>query len=232
MSTTETLILRIAMLIYPKVTLLDIIGPQQVLAGLPDTVVDIIAKEKAPVVTDRKVSINPDKSFAECTDQYDVIVIPGGSATHEQLEDAETVEFVAKIGKTAKYVTAVCTGSLILAAAGLLNGYRANSHWAFRHLLPKLGATLAEGRVVVDRNRITGGGVTAGIDFGFQVAATLKGEEVAKLMTLALEYDPKAPFTTGTPDRADKQTLERARTRLGAMVGAMESTIDNLVAQR
>lgn len=232
MASAETPITKIAMLIYPVFTTLDAIGPHQVLAGLPNTKVDLIARDRSPVLSDRKVSLNPDKSFEECEADYDVLLIPGGMATHQTMEDEETIKFVGRIGKNAKYVTAICTGSMILATAGLLDGYRANSHWAFRHLLPPLGAILAEGRVVVDRNRITGGGVTAGIDFGLKLASILKGDNVGKLMELVLEYDPEPPFKTGTPDRADEETLKNAKTRIAPMVDSMKAAVERIAVRR
>jgi cyclohexyl-isocyanide hydratase len=228
MANAETPVTRIAMLIYPVFTMLDLIGPHQVLSSLPNTEVDLVAKSRSPVVSDRGVSINPDKSFEECDRNYDLILVPGGSSTHLTMEDADTVAFVAELGKNAKYVTSVCTGSLILAAAGLLKGYRATSHWAFRDLLPHFGAIPENERVVTDRNRMTGGGVTAGIDFGFQLAAILRDENVAKMLELLFEYDPAPQFNVGTPERADAETMARVNERLTPYRNAMRATAERL----
>ncbi len=213
---TEQPVTRIAILLYPDVTSLDFIGPHQILAAIGNTRVDLVAKTLAPVVSDRGISINPDKTFRDGTD-YDLLLVPGGGPKFaDNLEDEETIAFVRSVGEKAQFVTSVCTGSHFLAAAGLLTGYQATSHWAFKDSMEYFGVVSTKGRVVIDRNRITGGGMTAGIDFGLQLAAILRGEEVAKLMQLVFEYDPAPPYDTGSPERADAETMQRAFTRLGA----------------
>jgi cyclohexyl-isocyanide hydratase len=140
--------------------------------------------------------------FADCPRDLDVLFVPGGFGTNEAMKDQETVAFLARVGATARYVTSVCSGSLLLGVAGLLDGYRAATHWACYEALEATGAEAARARVVVDRNRITGGGVTAGIDFGLTLLAELRDEQTAKMTQLAMEYDPEPPYDTGTPTAA------------------------------
>ncbi|WP_067967778.1 DJ-1/PfpI family protein [Mycolicibacter icosiumassiliensis] len=229
MPTDEVSPTTIAMLIYPDFTMLDLIGPHQVLTGVPGVAVDLVAKTAEPVISDSQVAVIPTKTFADCRPTYDVLVVPGTRNTHRMVEDAETLAFLRSVSADARYVTSVCTGSLILAAAGLLTGYRATSHWAFRRFLKAYGALPEDGRIVVDRNRITGGGVTAGIDFGLHLAATLVGEDAAKVRQLVMEYDPDPPYTVGTPDRADAGTRIRAEQRLAPLVAAMAAAAERTV---
>lgn len=192
--------LQIAMLIYPGMTLLDLAGPQAVLGMHGQT--HLVAKTMAPVATDSGIALVPTCTFADCPAELDVLFVPGGLGTDGAMEDPEILRFLAERGKTARFVTSVCTGSLILGAAGLLDGYKAATHWATYEALEALGVTAERRRVVTDRNRLTGGGVTAGIDFGLTLLAALRGEEIAKVTQLTLEYDPAPPFDTGTPDAA------------------------------
>ena len=218
MSQTISTSTRVAMLAYPGFTALDLIGPHQTLASLPGMYVDVVAKTTEPVVSDRQIAITPAKSFSECDADYDILLVPGGISTHLMVEDAETLAFLARIGEKAAYVTSVCTGSVILAAAGLLKGYRATSHWAYRDILADYGAIPNKARFVVDRNRVTGGGVTAGVDFGLHLAAILRGSDVAKMIQLVFEYDPKPPFDAGDPERVAPEVLAAAVTRLEPLV--------------
>jgi len=193
----------IAMLIYSGMTALDLIGPQQVFGYLMGVHVHLVAKSKDLIVSDTGVAIQPTKTFADCPAPVDILFVPGGGrATIALMNDDETISFLANRGKDAKLVTSVCSGSLVLGAAGLLRGYKATSHWAVRDVLPLLGAELTAGRVVQDRNRITSGGITAGIDFGLQIAARLRGEDYARALELTLEYDPQPPFASGSPEKA------------------------------
>jgi cyclohexyl-isocyanide hydratase len=195
--------LEVAMLVYPGMTALDLIGPQQVLGYLGGVHVDLVAKTEDIVVSDTGVGIRPSRTFANCANPVDILVVPGGSeGTLALMRDPETLAFLSERAKAAKFVTSVCSGSLVLGAAGLLRGYKATSHWAVRDLLPLLGADLVPDRVVQDRSRITAGGITAGIDFGLRVAAQLRGEDSARGLELILEYDPHPPFGSGTPDKA------------------------------
>jgi cyclohexyl-isocyanide hydratase len=192
----------VGFVIFPELTQLDFTGPQQVLARLPQSAMHIIAKSAAPVPSDSGLSLIPTHTFENCP-QLDLICIPGGSTgVVRAMGDRETIEFVQRQSRKAKYVTSVCTGAFILGAAGLLKGRRATTHWAFTELLPLLGATHAKGRVVKDGHVITAGGVTSGIDFGLRVVAEIAGEEVAQAIQLGLEYDPDPPFDAGHPDRA------------------------------
>jgi cyclohexyl-isocyanide hydratase len=200
--------LQIAMLIYPRMTLLDLAGPQAVLGMHGQT--HLVAKTMAPVATDSGIALVPTCTFADCPAELDVLFVPGGLGTDGAMEDPEILRFLAERGKTARFVTSVCTGSLILGAAGLLDGYKAATHWATYEALEALGVAAERRRVVTDRNRVSGGGVTAGIDFGLTLLAALRGEQVAKVTQLALEYDPKPPFDTGTPNAAGPELTAMA----------------------
>ncbi|HEY5721231.1 MAG TPA: DJ-1/PfpI family protein [Allosphingosinicella sp.] len=207
----------IAFLLYPNVTQLDLTGPAQFLARLGNSKIDLVWKDKAPVPTDCGFSILPTATFGEVA-AADIICIPGGPGSIEMMEDEQALAWIKAVAADARWVTSVCTGSLILAAAGLLEGYRATSHWAWREYLPLFGAELVEERLVFDGNRITGGGVTAGIDFGLALTAAIRGEEFAKAVQLALEYDPAPPFDSGSPEKAGPEltAFVRAQTRRAA----------------
>ena len=201
----------IGLIIFPGMTQLDITGPHQVFALLPDTRVHLLWKTIEPVTSNEGMTILPTTTFDSCP-SLDVVCVPGGAMGQvEMMRDTEVLEFLRQQGKTAKYITSVCSGSLILAAAGLLQGYRAACHWAFRDQLAMLGVDVGTERVVVDRNRITGGGVTAGIDFGLVLAAKLCGEETAKMIQLLLEYNPAPPFDAGSPDKAGEVLVKQVK---------------------
>lgn len=196
---------RIAMLAYPGMTALDLVGPQQVF-GMMGAQAVLTWKTKDPIVTDSGLNLVPGWTFDDCPEPLDILFVPGGGGpTVRLMTDAAVLEFLAKKGKSAQWVTSVCSGSLILGAAGLLKGYRATSHWSVREVLADLGATPVEARVVEDRNRITAGGVTSGIDFGLKIAAKLRGEDFARALELNLEYDPQPPFASGTPAKAGER---------------------------
>ncbi|HSH99586.1 MAG TPA: DJ-1/PfpI family protein [Reyranella sp.] len=207
----------IGILIYPNLTQLDATGPAQVLARVPGATVHMIWKTRDPIPTDAGFSIVPNTTFADCP-RLDVICVPGGGGQVALMTDPETLDFLRRQAATARYVTSVCTGSLVLGAAGLLKGYRSACHWAWREMLSDFGAIPVAERVVRDRNRISGGGVTAGIDFGLTVAAELAGEEVAKSIQLVLEYDPQPPFDSGSPEKAGAERVKRLRERLAPML--------------
>ena len=200
----------IGFLLYPGVTQLDATGPAQVLARVPGAVVHMVWKTTAPVSTDAGFAIVPTDSFQSCP-QVDVLCVPGGGGQAELMNDPATLSFLKRQGERARYVTSVCTGSLLLGAAGLLTGYEAACHWAWRDLLSLFGAKPLAKRVVRDRNRLSGGGVTAGIDFGLVLAAELAGEEAARLIQLSLEYDPAPPFSCGSPEGAGEERVARFR---------------------
>lgn len=201
----------IGLLIFPGMTQLDITGPHQVFAMMPNTQIYLLWKNLEPVTSSEGMTILPTTTFDDCP-ALDILCVPGGAIGQvEMMRDTQVLKFLQKQGKTAKYITSVCTGSLILAAAGLLQGYRAACHWAFRDQLAMLGVEVSTERVVVDRNRITGGGVTAGIDFGLVIAATLCGEETAKMIQLLLEYNPAPPFNAGSPENAGEVLVEQVK---------------------
>jgi len=201
--------LQVAALIYPRMILLDLAGPQTVF-NLMRADVHLVSKDRSPVMPDVGVPILPTMTTAECPADLDVLFVPGGlDGTVVAMGDPALTDFLADRGSRAKYVTSVCTGSLLLGAAGLLRGYAATSHWYVRDLLADLGATPRAERVVVDRNRVTAAGVTAGIDFAIEFARQLRGDEAARLFELVLEYDPKPPLSAGTPELAGPGLTDR-----------------------
>ena len=163
----------VTMLLYPGMTMLDLVGPLETLSQMTD--VHLVGLTTDEMISDSTLAFRPTVSIADAPKDVDVLFVPGGEGTAEAMRSPETLEFLADRGARARYVTSVCTGSLILGAAGLLRGYQATSHWATTHLLPHFGAEPTAGRVVIDRNRITGGGVTAGIDFGLTLLAEMLG---------------------------------------------------------
>ena len=209
--------IRVAFLLFPNVTQLDATGPAQVLCRVPGAKLHMIWKTLDPVATDAGFSIVPTTTFADCP-QLDVICVPGGAGQVDLMNDAQTLAFVAKQGASAKYVTSVCTGSLVLGAAGLLKGYKSACHWASRDLLSAFGAIPVAERVVHDRNRFSGGGVTAGIDFGLTLLAEIAGDDVAKSVQLGLEYDPKPPFQSGSPEKAGAERTAQVRAMMAPMI--------------
>ena len=199
-------------LVYPDFTTLDLIGALQPLAQIPGTKTEIVARVAGPNPTDSGAAIMADKTFDTASASPDVILVPGGGTPSiDVLEDKETVEFLARQGETAGWVVSVCTGSLLLGKAGLLKGYKASSHWSVIDTLDAFGATPVHERVVIDRNRCTGGGVTAGVDIGLTLAGKLAGEEMGRVVELILEYNPAPPFGTGHPSIADEATFALAR---------------------
>ena len=202
--------LHIGFLLFPQVTQLDLTGPAQILSRLPGAKTHLVWKKCEPVETDARFTINPTTSFADCP-QLDVLCVPGGFGVGDMMHDQEVLAFLRRQAEGARYVTSVCNGALLLGAAGLLKGYRSACHWMWRDYLHRFGAEPVAERVVRDRNRISGGGVTAGIDFGLTLAAELAGEDTAKLLQLAFEYDPKPPFDCGTPEKAGSEIVGRLR---------------------
>ena len=190
---------QIAMLIYPGITALDLIGPHSMFGSLMGAKIHIVAKSLDPVTSDTGVVITPDATFDNCPRDLTVLFTPGGTdGTLAAAADAETLAFMADRGARAKYVTSVCSGSLILGAAGLLKGYKATSHWSCRDALAGFGAVPTDARVVRDRNRVTGAGVTAGLDFGLSMVAELRDRTYAECTQLVAQYDPQPPFNAGS----------------------------------
>lgn len=203
----------IGMLLYPGLTHLDLCGPHEVFSHVPGARVHLVWKEKGIIASDTGLKMLAEQDFKSCP-QLNMIFVPGGKGQREVMEDEETLSFLRERGEKADYVTSVCTGALILGAAGLLQGYEATTHWAFLDELEAFGATPKKQRVVRDRNRATGGGVTAGIDFGLTIAAEIAGEAIAKTIQLGIEYNPMPPFAAGTPEQAGPEITEFVRRRL------------------
>lgn len=203
----------IGMLLFPRLTQLDMTGPYEVLARLPNTTVDLIAATLAPVATDRGMQIVPTVTYETCP-PLDVVMVPGGPGQQGLMEDEAALSYLRRQAAAAKFVTSVCTGSLVLAAAGLLKGKRATCHWAALEHLSALGAIPVSERVVVDGNIVTGAGVASGIDFALSLAAILDGEAVAREIQLQIEYDPAPPFNSGSPKTASPETLAALKAKL------------------
>ncbi len=201
---------RIGILIFPDIMQLDMSGPHEVFTKLPDTEVVLIWKTLDPVTAAGGMRILPDVTFESCPD-LDIICVPGGGGMNPLLNDHETLNFLREKAEKARYVTSVCTGSLVLAAAGLLKGKRSACHWMSREMLSEFGAIPDSSRVVIDGNYISGGGVTAGIDFGLTVASEVFGEDVAKSIQLGIEYNPQPPFDAGSPESAGPEIEKAAR---------------------
>ena len=209
----------IGMLIFPDMTQLDFTGPHEVLAQFPGSEVKVIAATLEPVTARGGLRIVPDTTLADAP-QLDMLFVPGGPGVGALTEDRAVLEFLRRQAQGAKYVTSVCTGALVLGAAGLLKGYRATTHWLSLDLLPVFGATPVAERVVIDRNRVTGGGVTAGIDFALTIAGEVLGADKAKAIQLLIEYNPAPPFACGHPDTAEPAVVESLRRARAPMQAA------------
>lgn len=214
---------------WPGLTQLDMTGPAQVLSRMPGATLHYVWKTLDPVPSDCGLSLLPSVTSDDCP-PLDVLCVPGGAPVLPVMEDKAVRDWLQRQASGAAWITSVCTGSLILAAAGLLRGYRAGCHWAAGHQLPLFGAEFVAERVVEDRNRITAGGVTSGIDFAFHLVARLHGTGMADAIRLALEYDP-APATGGTPASARPDVLAAVRAGMAARVAAREAGIAALAAQ-
>ena len=222
--------IRVVFLVYPNVTQLDLTGPAQVLSRLGEAKIDLVWKTHDPVQTDSGFALLPTATFDEVR-EADILCVPGGFGCIDVMQDDAALAWVRAVGESAQWVTSVCTGSLILGAAGLLRGYRATSHWAWRDYLGLFGAEPVAERVVFDRNRVTGGGVTAGIDFALALVAAIEGEENARAIQLGLEYAPHPPFDSGTPDKAGEDLVRRVHERSSRIAPDREDRI-RAVAER
>ncbi len=211
--------LQIGLLLFPGLTQLDLTGPFEVFSNIPGAKVHLVWKTLDPVEAETGLRLLPTTRMVECP-ALDVICVPGGPGQIDYMEDEEVLDFLRRQGSTAKFVTSVCTGSLLLGAAGLLKGYKASTYWACTDLLSAYGAIYEKGRVVKDRNRITGGGVTAGIDFALAVVAELLDERTAKMIQLSIEYNPAPPFNSGHPDVADPELVESLKSLMKARLDA------------
>lgn len=209
MSTTNRPLV-IGLILFPDLTQLDLTGPYEVFARMPATAVHLLAETLHPVRSERGLTIAPDATWTT-SPPLDIVFVPGGVGVNAMMAHEALLTFLKQQSQTAAYLTAVCTGTLLLGAAGLLRGYRATTHWLSLDLLPLFGAVPVAERVVVDRNRITGGGVTAGIDFGLQLAALLRGRRAAEEIQLMMEYNPQPPFHSGSPGSANPALVEQVR---------------------
>lgn len=217
---------RVAFLIYPGFTALDMVGPHHMLNALRGEPVRLVAATMDAVTSDSGMTFLPHCDFQTCPEDLDVLCVPGGTlGTLAAMQHGPTLEFLRHRGARAGIVSSVCTGSLILGAAGLLQGYRATSHWLTVDLLARFGAIPTQGRVVRDRNRVTGGGVTAGIDFGLTLLSELRDPAYAQATQLVAEYAPAPPFDSGTPDRAAPALVERMRAQFAPFLERIDQEI-------
>ncbi len=217
----------IGMVLFEGVTQLDLTGPYEVLARMPNAQVHLIASSLTPVRTEWGLTIIPDCSFDDAP-LLDLICVPGGWGVDAHLDDERLLTFLRVRGRDARYVTSVCSGALLLGAAGLLRGYRATTHWLSLDLLPFFGAEPVDERVVRDRNRITGGGVTAGIDFGLVVAAEVFGASAAQAIQLAIEYRPDPPFQSGSPRTAPDEVLHSVTRASAARLAQRRAMVERI----
>jgi len=215
---------RIGFVLFPRLTQLDLTGPYEILSRMRDAETLLLAKTRDPVPAERGLSIVPTATFADCP-PLDLVCVPGGVGVNDVLGDAEILGFLRKTAEHARYVTAVCTGSLALGAAGLLRGRRAACHWLSREALRKFGAEPTGERVTIDGNIITGGGVTAGIDFALRVVEELRGKAAAEAIQLMVEYDPHPPFDAGSPERAGPELVERIRRAAEPMLRERDAAV-------
>ena len=207
----------IGFVLFPNLTQLDLTGPWEALARVPGARTHLVAKTLAPILSDTGLSLVPTVAFSECPD-LDVVCVPGGPGVNEAMLDDEVIAFLRRQAANARYVTSVCSGALVLGAAGLLRGYLATTHWASMGFLKSFGAKAVNTRVCVDRNRITGGGVTAGIDFGLYVASTIADKQTAERIQLYMEYAPEPPFDSGSPETAPGQVVGEYHKQAAAMI--------------
>ncbi|HEY0123293.1 MAG TPA: DJ-1/PfpI family protein [Rhizobium sp.] len=223
--------IRFGLLTFPGVQQLDLTGPYEIFASTEGAEVHLIWKETTPIVASTKLLLQPTATFEDCPG-LDVICVPGGGGVNALLEDEAVLSFVRAQAAQARFVTSVCTGSLVLGAAGLLKGKKATTHWNAHDFLARFGAIPTGGRIVQDGNLITAGGVTAGIDFGLAVVAALCGQEEAETIQLSLEYAPAPPFHSGTPQEATAEVLAEAKRRLSGSRAAREAILARLNSDR
>lgn len=221
---------QIGLLLFPDITQLDLTGPYEVFSKFPDTDVHLPWKTLDPVTAAGGMRLLPTIAFADCP-PLDLICVPGGAGMNPLLNDEETLDFVRRQASGARYVTSVCTGSLVLGAAGLLGGKRATTHWMSLPMLSAFGCEPVAERVVVDGGTITGGGVTAGIDFALTIAGELFGAETARRIQLAIEYDPRPPYDSGSPARADASLVAATRKASAARQAEREVAVERAAAR-
>ncbi len=230
LNTTASGHLNVGLLLFPELDQLDFTGPFEVLSRMPDSTVHLLWKNTAPVKDMMGLVLQPTATL-KAAPPLDVLVVPGGYGQQALMEDAEVIDYVREQGERAKYVVSVCTGALILGAAGLLKGYRATTHWTAVSLLAHLGAVHVDQRVVVDRNRVTCGGVTSGIDGALALVALLRGEQAAQEIQLYMEYSPAPPFKSGSPGTAPAAVLEAVTQRAQKMLLARSETCKRIAVR-
>ena len=219
---------KVGMVLFPNLTQLDLTGPYEVFSRMPRTQIYLLAPSLAPIVSEKGLVLLPDTSFEACP-SLDIIFVPGGPGINALLTDSVYINFLQNQAQKVKYITSVCTGSLVLAAAGLLEGYRATTHWLSLDLLAAFGIHTSEERVVIDRNRITGGGVTAGIDIALTIASRLFDENVAKSIQLAIEYNPAPPFQCGHPATADPEIVKQVQEKSAPLQEARKKLVRKML---
>ncbi|MEM8744825.1 MAG: DJ-1/PfpI family protein [Pseudomonadota bacterium] len=223
--------LSVGILVFPKVQQLDLTGPFEVFASVPESDVQLVWKTTDPIRAVTGLALTPDITYAD-SPQFDVLCIPGGPGVNPLMEDEETLDFIRKQAAGAKYLTSICTGSLVLGAAGLLEGRKATTHWASHDFLARLGAIPVKARVVRDGNLFTGGGVTAGIDMALTAIAEMFSQEAAEAVQLNLEYTPEPPFDAGQPETAPEAVLETVRGRGSASRAEREAIVERIEGAR
>ena len=202
----------IGLLAFPNVLQMDLTGPYGVFAAVPGVVVDLVWKDTLPVLSSDKLLLTPSRPFFDCP-PLDIVCVPGGAGILPLLEDTLVHAFLRKQAQSARWIASVCTGALVLGAAGLLNGYKCTTHWQSVEMLEAFGGILVRERVIVDRKLITAAGVSAGIDMALMLVGMEWGAELAREIELNMEYDPRPPFGAGHPSIAPKELVEKLRTR-------------------
>lgn len=219
--------IHVGFLLFPQVQALDLTGPHDVFASLSDVSVHLVWKTLEPIKASSGLVMTPDTTFADCP-ALDVLCVPGGYGVGKLMEDAQTLDFIRTHARQARFVTSVCTGALVLGSAGLLHGRRATTHWAYHDMLAPFGAIAVQDRVVRDGNLITGGGVTAGIDFALTLVSELFDAKEAQAAQLAIEYAPHPPFDAGSPDTAPASVVELVRTRSANLRVEREAIVERV----
>ena len=219
--------MKIGMLVFPNITATDYVAPADLLVRIPGASLDLVWKHTNSIRTELGWEFRATVAMEDAL-QYDMIVVPGGPGIAALFEDSETVDFLAHQGKNARWVVGICTGPLLLGVAGLLDGYTATCHWASHELLSLVGATPRDARVVVDRNRITGAGVTSGIDCALRAIALATNEDTAQGIQLFAEYDPQPPFDSGSPEKAPAHIVEAARKGVASLVAERRAILERI----
>jgi cyclohexyl-isocyanide hydratase len=217
--------MNIGMLVFPDITATDYVAPADLLVRIPGANLQLVWKHTATMETELGWKFNATTSFAECP-PLDVLVVPGGPGVGKLLQDQEVIDFLAKQGATAEWIVGICTGPLLLGVAGLLTGYEATCHWASHELLDLVGAKRKNERVVVDRNRITGAGVTSGIDCALRAISLLADDDTSRSIQLFAEYDPQPPFDAGTPEKAPAHIVQAMREKIGPVVEGRRAVLE------